>query len=346
MDTENKQQHSDLILDYIEGRLDPAQARDLETHMEQCDFCQKQAQELRRIIGTLREEKTAYCPEVWEIHEFHEAGLDPDGKISRHINACPMCSEELDSLKTPHADQALPGIVYERFQANYGKKRKVRAGNAGVLNDLIDRLRGILDQPGLALGSVAAVAILLIVLIPRDGAKIMAPMTSVEWNQGGAEGKWSSKGLRRGSDLNGTHAQQKAKLTKVAYIILLELGHGYEQSWIDSLYSDIRPKGPLNSSFEFITPASFTDPVSKAGEKISDIKEYLDELAQKEDVELALLINLKPGSGSFNVKVDLRQTRTGKTIVESSITDTPKAKLAKRLIETTSRLLENRAVGP
>lgn len=346
MDTGNKHQQSDLILDYIEGRLDPTRAGDLESHIEQCDSCQKQAQELRRIIGTLREEKSVYCPDVWEIYEFHETGLDPDGRIKGHIDACEMCSEELDNLKAPRAEQPLPNVVEERFKANYAKEQRPRVWNAGFINSLSNRLRDFMGSPGLALGTVAAVALLLLVLIPRDGDKLMVPVTSVKWNQGGPEAAWSSKGLRRGSDLNGTNVQQQTEQTKVAFIILLERGEGYEQSWIDSLYTDIRPKGPLNSSFEFITPASFGQEVSKAGERIWNIREYLDELAKNEDIPLALLINLKPGSGSVNVKVDLRDTRTGKTIVESSITDTPKAKLSKRIMNATSKLLENRAVGP
>ena len=83
----------------------------VENHLEQCLECSKELDALKQMIDVFRNDKSVFCPEPWELYEFIEKGEDPGGKLSQHLEQCPLCCAEVAEYRQTTIQKTLPAEI-------------------------------------------------------------------------------------------------------------------------------------------------------------------------------------------------------------------------------------------
>jgi hypothetical protein len=129
----------------------------------------------------LKNYKSVFCPEPWELYDFVETGSDPDGTIGPHMVECSLCSEEAASLRSGFADARMPDAVREAFLPRCfpAAKHEARPQRMGFGARLVSVL--VARVPILALGSAAAAIFLALYLNVSGEPEPVLGLASVSW---------------------------------------------------------------------------------------------------------------------------------------------------------------------
>jgi anti-sigma factor RsiW len=163
---------SDLLA-YVEGDLDQSARLELKRHLKKCPACAAEVASLARIGMILRTHSDAFHPDEDALHRFVANGEDPGKLIEAHLASCAQCREDVDLFRemisavpgTAPASARMPRSFVRRLDLMYqGEKPPGPAARIG--NFLWDLLKLPVRAPVLALGTAAAVLVIVVVTMP------------------------------------------------------------------------------------------------------------------------------------------------------------------------------------
>jgi hypothetical protein len=316
-DPPNTLEHPDeLLLPYLEDMLSPEQKLDLERHLKGCERCSSELHELDRITAALRKNKLVFCPDSTEIIQFSESGHDPDGRVSRHLKACPTCLAFAEASRPETSSETMSPELWERLQKRLGTRGTTRVPELKETSPgFAERFRNWFRVPAFAAGAVAAAILLVVVLYPRDFTIPNMGLSSVTW-----EGAPKPKAIR----------------DRAAFLVTFKgLAQPLSQKRIDEIYQGLKPDMGLSERFEVISPSELRA-AAKSGEVLLDpkqLKETVESLNKKLNVSRVAMITLEPSNGKYSVKVELWDAATGSSLNQKTESAIPENLLPEKIRE-------------
>jgi anti-sigma factor RsiW len=180
---------SDQLWAYAEGELEAPACRTLETHLNECSACAGELESLKELRFLLKKH-----PDPEALYWFITAGKDSDGKLAAHLASCERCRVDAEIFQEMIAEDAsIPDCRAEAIGSSYEGPRATKAVTEanvdgvvtsgrtstdgsplgeevpppGLIEKLVSWMKSLemphLGFPFLALGSAAAVAIVVIV---------------------------------------------------------------------------------------------------------------------------------------------------------------------------------------
>ena len=241
-------EHPDaLLLPYVEDMITPPEKAEVEEHLSTCDQCASRAEELRETTAALKQNKQAFCPEPWELHDFAQSGNDPHGVISLHVEHCPLCSEDLGAWKMAQSEEPMPAELWNRLRERLPREapKQVSPERPRWVQTIWESLARFWRAPAMAVGVAAAVLVLVVTFYPRDMTQPMIALSSVSW-----EGIPKPKSIQKNA----------------AFVVLFkDFKDPVPQKQIDSLYEALKPSMELNERYGIVSPAEISEAV-KSGQ--------------------------------------------------------------------------------
>jgi anti-sigma factor RsiW len=162
------------LLAYLEEDVGPSTRAAVEEHLKGCSICSDELDSLRRWDALLREHPESFHPDPEDLYRLVSRGEDPAGHTKSHVESCRDCTEALNLLRemlsaeaeASEPSQVIPGSLVSRLEELY--RIPGRASHREPLSTFFHRLLGIrLRLPVLALGTAAAVVIIVALVMPR-----------------------------------------------------------------------------------------------------------------------------------------------------------------------------------
>ncbi len=321
---------TDLLPMYVDDGLSTDERRLVENHIRECAPCSEEVESLRLVINILRKEKTVFCPEPWELYEFIEQGTDPTGKIAKHLEYCHLCCADVAYYRERSATKKLPDKIKNELKKNF--PTRVHSGKFAVKSGFAwapGWLNSIFNTPALALGTVVAAILAVILLYPHGVVPTFIGVSSDNWEEPGPQGTpkslfsnaharkqiekpvpSGSRGARGPLFLDGTKP-------RVATIIVF---HGFNkpelQSTVDYLYQALKPSPEIEKKFKFSTPVQLKDFLEKTSDRKLSSTQALSQFYKEFSVNLALIVNVKPNKEKFGLTTEVIDTLTGQILAE------------------------------
>jgi anti-sigma factor RsiW len=280
-------EHPDaLLLPYVEDTVTPAEKADVEEHLSTCDQCALRAEELREAIAELKQNKQAFCPEPWELHDFAQSGDDPHGVISLHVENCPLCSEDLRAWKMALPEEPMPAELWNRLRERLPgpAPRQVLPRTPQWGHIFLQNLVRWWKAPAMAAGVAAAVLLIVVIFHPWDMTQDWVP-------------------------------RPKSLPEKAAFVVFFkDFKDPPPQEQIESLYEALKPSTELNERYNFVSPAE-TSEVIKSGKVPShDGSAMIDGLRKNLNVSRVLVITVFPSADKLAARIECIDTISGKTL--------------------------------
>jgi anti-sigma-K factor RskA len=273
-----------LLLPYVEDIIGPSEKAGVEEHLSGCRECTSRVQELRQTIADLKQNKEAFCPELWELHEFAQSGKDPHGDISAHAENCPLCSEDLSAWKTAAVEETPPELWSRLKEQLPGEAREqIPSERPSWSQMVLEKLAQFWKAPTIAAGAVAAV-LLVVVIFYSQAPEPMVP-------------------------------RPKSLPQKTAFVVLFENFKAPAlQTQIESVYEALSASPELKDRYSLVSPAE-TSKVIESGKAPSDNRSAMIEGLRKHlNVSRVLAVTVFPSGDKFAVRVELIDTVRGKTL--------------------------------
>jgi anti-sigma factor RsiW len=161
------------LLAYIEGHMDDIAHEELETHLKNCDICASELESVRKMDILLKHYSDVFHPDEQQLYQYVTGDEDPDGKIAMHLEGCENCREDVALLKEMiDARSGVPTEIPAMPQSLLRKIGQVfpAAPPRGILERLYSTAAELISAPlripSLALGTAAAVIVLVIISVP------------------------------------------------------------------------------------------------------------------------------------------------------------------------------------
>jgi hypothetical protein len=307
----------ELLLLYVEDLLNPEDKTRVETHLSQCADCASRTEALKRTVSLLKGTRQVFCPEPWAIYEFVKSGK-PEGTLSEHLALCDACREEAAAYQSSAPSERMPAEMWAAVRQRFSQRTATELDTRTTIG-LAQRLRQWRRLPAMATAAAVVVVLVVLVLYPRDYAPPGVGLTSVTW-----EGVMQPKTLQK----------------KAAVLILFkDFKQPVPQTRIDSMYRALKPDMDLSERFHVVSPAAVSAAIKKGQIHPEGEKLLLDGLRSQLDASLAVLVELTERGEAFDVKVNMVDTASGKTLrtathqaVSSGKLDATVAQLVKDLL--------------
>jgi hypothetical protein len=354
LDKNNMENHpQDMLLGYLEGTLSVEDHDMVRGHLGQCEECAAEMDSLGKLAEILKSEKHVFCPEPWEWYEFIENGYNPGGRLSSHLEICPLCSAEIANYNHSATQETLPTVIKERLNKAYPETShfKQSESNNGV-TWIPNWLSPMFRFPTLAFGAALAAILAVVLLYPRGNGPIFIGVSSEDWEEAGPVAKSAlpkfvpaqkeSKAVGGNSQVHKyTPKSRSVELTKpkVATVVVFS---GFDkplpQSTVDSLYEQLRPRADLEKRFQFSTPAQLKQFLDKAvGRNLSPTR-ILREFYKESSINFALVENVKADEDKFGLKSQLVDTHNDQILAESIQLGLSGTELASRINDSLALL--------
>jgi len=240
---------SHLLLAYVEGDLSEEEAMDLEAHLEGCPTCSRSVKDLRDMHDLLKKSSGAFHPDSEQLWRFAVQTHDPGGIIAAHVEDCAQCREDAELLREmsvigaslPERPPRMPASLRERLEELHGSGRSLKS-DEGWIPRALERFRDVFRVPTLALGTSAALAILIVLSISvwRQGIQLPFSVEKTAPEQvapvvGSGEGTLSAEEARlRGAPVSLEEAlspekTDKLEITKRQYALPSRIPTGEEE---------------------------------------------------------------------------------------------------------------------
>lgn len=257
--TEQKKEHGDFHLAAaLAPKEFPDEAARIEDHAGTCESCRKELHALKALDSFLRQHKDQLadalsdCPSPGELVEF-ASGEGDRASISRHLLFCSECRNQVDLAKDilgkcPAIEDG-PITATEKAAVRKTVSRLCgvpETANAVPLKDILDRIRTFFHVPSLAMGAVAAAAVIVLLLPGHPKEQHVVPVFSdVNWKVEAS--RFAGKSL---------FAPDETAVAKknVGLVLLVPESSGLTASEIDDIYRKVAVAGKLSASFDFMTP--------------------------------------------------------------------------------------------
>lgn len=279
-------EHPDaLLLPYVEDMITPREKADVEEHLSTCEQCAVRAEKLREAIAALKQNKQAFCPEPWELHDFAQSGNDPHGDISLHVEHCPLCSEDLRAWEMAQSEEPMPAELWNRLRERLPRAalKQMPSERPRWVQTIRESLARFWKAPAMAAGAVAAMMLLVVIFYQAP----MEPMVP----------------------------KPKSLPDKAAFVVFFkDFKDPLPQKQIESLYEALKPSTELNERYNIVSPAE-TSEVIKSGKVPShDRSAMIDGLRKNFNVSRALVITVFPSADKLAVRTELIDTISGNTL--------------------------------
>lgn len=160
------------LLSYAEGDLEDAARVQVELHVKVCPYCAEELASLQRMRALLVEHPEAFHPDEEELYRFVSRNEDASSKIAAHLESCDACRQDAELLRamisgSESQEDAVPampqGLVHKLGQTDVHAE-------IGTFSRFVSSMKEFLGwpfrMPVLALGSAAAVLIVVTVCLP------------------------------------------------------------------------------------------------------------------------------------------------------------------------------------
>ncbi len=161
------------FLAYMEGDMDKSAREALEAHLKNCEICSSELESFRKMDVLLRDHPDVFHPDEQELYLFVTQNEDPGGEIEHHLETCESCQEDVALLKEMidarhKATTEIPAVP-QRLLREIGQSQR-SAAREGVLErvyiSVADLISTLFRMPRLALGTAAAIVVLVIISVP------------------------------------------------------------------------------------------------------------------------------------------------------------------------------------
>jgi type IV secretory pathway VirB2 component (pilin) len=296
--TNKPSEHPDaLLLPYVEDMLDPEEVTPLETHLAACERCSAEVEALRLITRTLRESKEALCPETWEIYEVARRGDKVEHSLSRHLERCPRCREEMATLSSAGGPEIMPPELWLKVR---GSLSGPTAGTRAVAEDipplsLWERFNRLFRLP--ALGVAVAAILLVLVMYPWEGTRLPT------WDH--------APRPKAGSEIHRPRA--------AVVILFKDFKKPFSDKGIYDLYQGVEPTIDVMEKFDMVAPATMSQFIGQGRASAHDRQEVLESLHGNLNVSLVVLVTVAPAAEGFQVQSELVNAATGAVSAEKTV---------------------------
>jgi anti-sigma factor RsiW len=348
-----KNHPQDMLLGYLEGTLSLEDHDMVVEHLGKCEECAWEMYSLGKLAEILKSEKHVFCPEPWEWYEFIENGYNPGGRLSSHLEICPLCSAEVANYNHAATQKILPTVIKEALKEAYpetpfSKHPEAQDRFARIPNWLSHMFR----FPTLAFGAALAAIIVVVMLYPRGNVPIFLGVSSEDWEESRPVAKSAlpksvpaqkeSKAVGENSQFRKYTPQSRVAEQPKPKIAAVVLFHGFDkplpQSTIDSLYGALRPTSEWEKRFEFSTPLQFKNFLDNATNQNLTPIEALNKFYKQSSVTFGIVVNIEAQSDKFGLKTRIIDARSGETLAESSRNGVSGTALASAVRESLSLL--------
>jgi hypothetical protein len=298
----SSQHPDDLLLPYVEDMITPAEKAGIEEHLSTCRDCASRVEELRETIAALRENKRAFCPELWELHDFARSGDDPHGVISTHVENCPFCSEELSAWKSATIEERMPAELWSELKTRLPKSspKQIITSAPGWLHIFLDNLVRFWKAPAMAAGAVAAV-LLLVVIFYQFPWEPISPIP-------------------------------KSLPQKTAFVVLFkDFKEPALQKQIESVSEALGASSDLKDRYTIVSPKETSELIESGKVSSHDRSAMIDGLKRNLNVSRVLIIAVFPAADEFAFRVELIDTIDGKTLQTKTDERIARDRLAERV---------------
>lgn len=290
-------EHPDaLLLPYVEDMITPREKAEVEEHLSTCDQCASRAEELRETTAALKQNKQAFCPEPWELHDFAQSGNDPHGVISLHVEHCPLCSEDLGAWKMAQSEEPMPAELWNRLRERLPREapKQVSPERPRWVQTIWESLARFWKAPAMAASAVAAVLLVAVVIFYPLRMAELRIAHSVNW-----EGVPKAKSLQK----------------KAAFIILEnDYKNPIFQKVIDSLYEGLAPTMELNELYGMVSPAEISEAIKSGTISARNKAALIKGLRDKLNVSSVIIITIFRSDAEHSVHIELVDTASGRTL--------------------------------
>jgi Putative zinc-finger len=302
----------DLQLLYLEDILDPEQKKEFEEHIRTCDDCTRQLKELAQWIDVLKNNKEAFCPELWEVYE-HAQGRDYSAKkIAAHLDQCNSCREAANALKLGMEPQVMPKKLWEVVEAQFPKPalRKPDSFLTEWISGFIEQFSALFRPPLIAAGAVAAAIILVLILYPSDISPPELGLSSVIWKD--VDLRSRAMGSTPPISQPDTVAIDRKRLAILVFF--QDFKKPFTQRRIDSLYWALRPPESIPKRFEVMSPARIKEAVFTGSLEADNRRAFLQQLHGKLGVSQIVALTVVPSADGFRIQSERLDGKTGKVL--------------------------------
>jgi hypothetical protein len=310
-------EHPDeLLLLYVENMLAPDEKTGIEAHLSECEECSSRAGALRGTIAALKDAPEIFCPEPWEIYEFVKNGK-PEGTVLRHLGMCNSCRAEATQYETASAER-MPAQLWNSIKGSVPSVSEKPRTEEKATFCFIERLHQWFKSPAIAVGTAVAAILVVLVLYPRQPIEPGVGLSSVTWET----------------------ALKPKTFQKAAVLLMLKnMKPPMSQTRIDSIYESLTPDMDVSARFGLVSPAVLSAAIKNREIDAAGEKNLLSGLHSKFNVSLAFLIDISRRGDAFDVRVNVMDAGSGKTLQTAMFKDVPDSRLSEQVREAVKDLL-------
>jgi hypothetical protein len=325
----NSEHCSDLLLPYVDGLLGPSQKHAVEAHLQQCQQCSSEEEEVRETTALLRGHQEAFCPEPWELYEFLHYGRDADGTVRNHLDGCRCCQEVCRDFAPTSVAEQMPANVRVRLDGGLPAQSDANSPATVPRETVLDRLSQWFRFPAVAVG-VAAVALLAVVLLRSpDMPQSMIALSSVTW-----DGAPKPKAI------------QAAGGRAAIALVLKNFDPPLSHKQVDSLYRALAPTMPIYERFSMVPPDAFRDAIDSRDRELTDTRQLVERVGKKLSLTACLVVTLTSRSGSVDMKLDLVDISAGRITDSTTIDHVPIGDWESTMRESALVMLQSQGTRP
>jgi hypothetical protein len=318
----------DLLLPYAAGVLTGEERAMVEKHMHTCPECSRELTALDKMTAILRENEEVLCPDPAELYEYANFGEDPTGLLAAHVARCPHCTAAVEECKTAPEGSTMPADLWNRIRIDLQRVEQSPSSLRDYLAGLFQWLSSFPRFPVLALGTAAAMILMVVVFYPGSVTQPELSLSTVTWLE-------SNDGLlpkRIGP------APPGGRLAMMIY--LSGFAQPLSQERADELYLALKPTTEMEKRFRVLPPAELMRAFRGSETGGERREQMLGRLKRDLGAAKVLIFTVGPEeSGLLRIDgelVDLATGRTVRGIIEKGVRD---SELPSRLRRTELELL-------
>jgi len=328
--TDSRDHTGDLLLPYLEDRLSNEDRAMVQRRLNTCQEYSDELQSLEQLMAKLKANKDIFCPKPSKLFDFVETGEDPEGKLARHIERCPLCQEDVALYRARCESTVLPEKVRSLYRRRFPQRSRKRPQTGETLfTALTEWWSSFFRVPAFAMATLATAVLVAVVIYPRGDIGPFIGLSSVAWKQPVQEFVPKSW-------------QAPVKRPRVAVVLVFR---GFKKPWpqvkIDSLYKILNPPEQECEQFEFLSPANIQAAL-KGKIETRDESQIQSQIARTIDAETVILIEVISREPGLQIDGRAVDAGTGKTVDRKQSEAVSEPQLSSKLQEVLSAILGSR----
>lgn len=193
----------------------------------------------------------------------------------------------------------------------------------------------LLQVPVMSLATAAAVAVLVLMIVPWGGPEQIIGLSSVKWEEAPPPRLIMKRPLLKGIE------HPKVEKPRVAMVLTFQ---GFKaplnQDFVDRMYSAMQPSAATRRKFTVISPDAIHEAIRRGEVKIDQPKAMLEGLHSALKAADAVVVTIAVEKERFTVKADLTDLGTGAVRRSETVANIAGTELAATLNKITAALLD------